>query len=157
MKVFISGSRHVKTLSPKSREMLSAFCDDHVDILIGDCYGVDAEVQRFIQSYGNVTVYASEGMARNNIGDWPVVAVPAAHASNEREFYRQKDIAMAADSDMGYVIWDGKSRGSRMNIETLWQLRKPVLVLMTSQERLYNLKPYNDITDFIEGTKNGGV
>lgn len=40
------------------------------------------------------------------------------------EFYRQKDIVMAADCDCGYMIWDGVSKGTRQNIEDLKRLGK---------------------------------
>jgi hypothetical protein len=31
-------------------------------------------------------------------------------------FYKQKDIAMANDCDCGYMVWGGKSRGTKNNI-----------------------------------------
>ena len=78
----------------------------------------------------HVTVYASNGRARNNVGRWPVKNIPVAPAARGFEFFRQKDIAMANDADIGFMIWDGKSRGTLCNILTLAEQWKRVLVYL---------------------------
>lgn len=88
---------------------------------MGDCYGVDTAVQDFFirLSYNNVTVFASNGKARNNIGNWNVENIHVDSSVKGFDFYKQKDIAMANSADYGFVIWDGSSRGTLNNIINL--------------------------------------
>ena len=121
MKVFIAGARAIKSLDNYATQRLEDICEKQCDILVGDCYGVDSAVQMFCKKrfYENVTVYASNGKARNNFGDWKIEAVPVEPNYSGFDFYRQKDIAMAKDAECGYMIWDGKSKGTYQNILTL--------------------------------------
>ena len=132
MKIFIAGARSITTIDNFVISKLRSICDKHFDVLVGDCYGVDTIVQSFLADclYPNVTVYASNGRARNNVGRWPVKNVPVAPATRGFEFFRQKDIAMANDADIGFMIWDGKSRGTLQNILTLAEQGKMVLVYL---------------------------
>lgn len=132
MKIFIAGARSITIIDNFVISKLRSICDKHFDVLVGDCYGVDTMVQSFLseRSYPNVTVYASNGKARNNVGKWPVKNVPVAPTSHGFEFFRQKDIAMANDADIGFMIWDGKSRGTLQNILTLAEQGKTVLVYL---------------------------
>ena len=69
MKVFIAGARSIKSLDYSVQKRIASICNKGYDILVGDCYGVDVSVQSFCANriYKNVTVYASNGIARNNI------------------------------------------------------------------------------------------
>jgi len=99
--------------------------DAGVNIIVGDADGANTAVQRFCVSleYKNVTVFASNGKARNNLGGFPMRNVRAAGFG--RDFFTQKDIAMTDASDCGLVIWDGKSKGTKTNIDRLAQQNKP--------------------------------
>lgn len=130
MKVFVGGAKAITTLPDPVIARLQAICERQYDILVGDCYGVDAAVQKFFANlgYNRVVVYASNGKARNNLGGWPVRCVTVAQGVTGFDFYRQKDIAMAEAADCGLMVWDGKSVGTRQNIRTLLKLGKIVLV-----------------------------
>ena len=132
MKIFIAGARSITTIDNFVISKLRSICDKHFDVLVGDCYGVDTIVQSFLaeRSYPNVTVYASNGKARNNVGRWPVKNIPVASTARGFEFFRQKDIAMANAADIGFMIWDGKSRGILCNILTLAERGKTVVVYL---------------------------
>ena len=130
MKVFVGGAKAITTLPDPVIARLQTICERQYDILVGDCYGVDAAVQKFFANlgYNRVVVYASNAKARNNLGSWPVQCVPVAQGLTGFDFYRQKDIAMAEAADCGLMVWDGKSAGTRQNIRTLLELGKIVLV-----------------------------
>lgn len=138
MKIFIAGARSITIIDNFVINKLRSICDKGFDVLVGDCYGIDTVVQAYFadRAYSNVTVYASNGRARNNVGRWPVKNVPVASATRGFEFFRQKDIAMANDADMGFMIWDGKSRGTLCNILTLAEQGKTVLVYL-QKDMLY--------------------
>jgi hypothetical protein len=124
-KVFIGGSKSINKLPTAAIEKLNNICSNGDDIIIGDAFGVDKAVQEYLASvnYPNVTIYASDGKVRNNIGNWHIVATQSEIKSGY-DFYKQKDIAMANDCDYGYMVWDGKSRGTKNNIIRLKELKK---------------------------------
>ena len=130
MKIFIAGARSIASTDSYICEKLESICERKHQIIIGDCYGVDAIVQQYLanKSYKDVTVYASNGKARNNVGRWNVNNVYVSPATPKHAFYRQKDISMAQDADFGFMIWDGISKGTAQNILTLAQQGKKVLV-----------------------------
>ena len=59
MKVFISGSKSISALPEEVKSLLDSYIDTGAEILVGDCYGVHAAVQMYLDSkgYSNVTVY----------------------------------------------------------------------------------------------------
>lgn len=132
VKVFIAGARSITTVDSYVINKLHSICEKQFDVLVGDCYGVDTVVQSFFANcaYPQVTVYASNGTARNNVGRWMTKNVPADANTKGFEFFRQKDIAMANDADIGFMIWDGVSRGTLHNIISLADQRKAVLVYL---------------------------
>lgn len=147
MKIFIAGARSIAVLDEYAQaKMLSIYRKGH-DVLVGDCYGVDASVQKFYAEldYARVTVFASNGHARNNIGHWPVESVETPSSLRGFEFYRQKDIAMANAAEFGFMIWDGESRGTLNNIVTMAAQNKPVLVYLAGQSRTAVIKNIEDV------------
>lgn len=136
MKIFIAGARSITTVDSYVINKLHSICDKHFDVLVGDCYGVDTAIQSFFAdcSYPKVTVYASNGKARNNVGSWHTKDIQVAATVRGFEFFRQKDIAMANDADIGFMIWDGESRGTLHNIVTLAEQKKTVLVYIPKHQ-----------------------
>lgn len=136
MKIFIAGARSITTVDSYVINKLHSICDKHFDVLVGDCYGVDTAIQSFFAdcSYTKVTVYASNGKARNNVGSWHTKDIQVAATVRGFEFFRQKDIAMANDADIGFMIWDGESRGTLHNIITLAEQKKTVLVYVPKHQ-----------------------
>lgn len=62
MKVFIAGPRAIHELDENVCKKLENICNKNYDIFIGDAYGIDSCVQKFLNQklYKNVTVFASE-------------------------------------------------------------------------------------------------
>ena len=134
MKVFVAGSRFINRLDKPVIDQLESIIAHESDILVGDCNGVDTAVQEFCakRHYDRVTVYASNGRARNNVGNFTVKDVPVGPNVHPTDYYKQKDISMAVDADCGLMVWDGKSRGTKDNIDMLMKMKKPVLVFIPS-------------------------
>jgi putative RNA 2'-phosphotransferase len=137
-KVFIGGSKSINKLPTAAIEKLNNICSSGDDIIIGDAFGVDKAVQEYLASinYHNVTIYASDGKVRNNVGNWHIVATQSAVKSGY-DFYKQKDIVMTNDCDYGFMVWDGKSRGTKNNIIRIVENSKVCEVYLQSNEGEY--------------------
>lgn len=146
MKIFIAGSRSIGKLDDYAHAKLASICAKGYDVLIGDCYGVDALAQSYFcrLSYEKVVVYATLGRARNNLGNWVVRGIPIPKGVYGYRLYEIKDIAMADDADFGFMIWDGKSQGTKRNIERLRRQGKRVLVHLPDQKRTYLVGASNE-------------
>ena len=131
MKVFIGGSKTLKALSPCMKMALDIVCEKCCEVLIGDCFGADRLVQKYLyeQGYNKVQVYASGNKVRCNEGCYPVIFV-AAEGKSGFEFYRQKDIAMSLAADYALMFWDGRSKGTRCNIGDMMRLEKSTAVIL---------------------------
>lgn len=152
MKIFIAGARKVNTLNDTIKEKLDSICQNKHSVLIGDCYGVDAAVQNFFAQrlYRDVTVYASNGVARNNIGDWNVENIRVDSAVRGFDFYKQKDIAMAESADYGFMIWDGSSKGTLNNIINLANNGKKVLVYLSVYDKMFIVNDINTLEHLVK-------
>lgn len=129
MNIFIGGSKEIGTLSPAVKKMLYAIIRNGHHILLGDCYGIDLAVQRFLkeQNYRCVTVYTACNNVRNNVGNWDEVIIKSSKMGYLA--HKEKDIKMALDCDFGIMIWDGKSKGTAANIDYLTTLGKKVIII----------------------------
>lgn len=142
MTVFIGGSRSVTALPSGVIHRLQNIISQNFQIIIGDADGADLAVQLHLQSvnYKAVTVYASNGKTRNNAGGWQVKSIQVSKEVLGYAFYAAKDKAMAADADYGFMIWDGRSRGTRENINNLTKLGKNTLVYNTRDDSFKVIK-----------------
>ena len=133
MRVFISGSKSISALPEEVKSLLDSYIDTGAKILVGDCYGVDAAVQMYLDSkgYSNVIVYCSGETPRNNFVTGAKVCsyAEAAKGLTGREFHYVKDIQMANDCDQAIMIWDGKSKGTAENIRRIKELKKPYRII----------------------------
>ena len=133
MKVFISGSKSISALSEEVKSLL----DEHIalgtEFLVGDCYGVDAAVQMYLDSkgYRNVTIYCSGETPRNNFAPSAKVrsCAEAAKGLTGSTFQYVKDIQMTQDCDQALMVWDGKSKGTGENIRRIKEMRKPYRII----------------------------
>ena len=133
MKVFISGSKSISKLSEKAKSLL----DEHIalgtEFLVGDCYGVDAVIQKYLdfKGYSNVIVYCSGETPRNNFvtGAKVCSCAEAAKGLTGSAFQYVKDIQMAQDCDTALMIWDGKSKGTAENIRRIKEMGKPYRII----------------------------
>ena len=133
MKIFISGSKSISKLPELAKIFIDQFIENNDEILIGDCYGVDAVVQKHLESKGfsNITVYCSGVNPRNNFTSSAKIhsCAEAAKGLTGRAFLYVKDVQMAKDCDQALMIWDGKSKGTAENLKRIKEMGKPFVVI----------------------------
>ncbi len=133
MKIFISGSKSISKLPDLAKIFIDQFIENGDEILIGDCYGVDAVVQKYLESkgYSNVTIYCSGVTPRNNFVSAAKIhsCTEAAKGLTGSEFQYVKDIQMAIDCDQALMIWDGKSNGTAENLNRIKEMGKPFVLV----------------------------
>lgn len=139
--VFIGGSRRLSRLNAVIRRRLDKIIGRNHAVLIGDANGGDRAVQAYLaeQGYRSVTVYCTNADCRNNVGQWPVRSVAA---TNQRgfDYYALKDAAMAGDAECGFMLWDGKSKGTLFNIRRLLVAGKPVVVYLAADHTFHTIR-----------------
>lgn len=135
MKVFVSGSISIKELPQIAVEKLDSIMAHNFTVLVGDANGVDKLIQSYLKqkSYPNVCVYYAGNRIRNNLAHWNVVNVPSNLTG--RALYTEKDRKMALDSDYGMMIWDGKSKGTKANIDEMSKYGKHFYVIQNGTIR----------------------
>ena len=152
MKIFIAGPRVITELDENIIRKLNNICEKKYEILIGDADGIDSCVQKHLKynSYKNVVVYASKGIARNNYGDWKVENVEINRKLTGFDFYAEKDLKMAKDTDMGFMIWNGKSKGTFNNMINLIKLNKSIILYYLPNKKFYQFKQAEDFESFLK-------
>ena len=118
MKVFIGGSISIKELPTEAIDHIERIVAAGHDVVIGDAAGVDALVQQRLHELGHlkVTVFTRGPAVRVNVGEWATDVVA------DREGFQPhgaKDFAMTDAAEIGFVVWDGRSKGTLTNIEQL--------------------------------------
>ena len=133
MKIFISGSKSISKLPELAKAFIDQFIENGDEILIGDCYGVDAVVQKYLEAkeFNNTTIYCSGITPRNNFVSAAKIhsCTEAAKGLTGSEFQYVKDIQMAADCDQALMIWDGISKGTAENLKRIKEMAKPFVVI----------------------------
>ena len=133
MKIFISGSKSISKLPDLAKIFIDQFIENIDEILVGDCYGVDAAVQMYLDSkgYRNVTIYCSGETPRNNYVTGAKVhsCAEAAKGLTGSTFQYVKDIQMTQDCDQALMVWDGKSKGTGENIRRIKEMGKPYRII----------------------------
>lgn len=130
------------------RERLDRIMAQGHDVLVGDANGADRVVQQYLADhhYLNVTVYCTGTRCRNNVGDWPTMAIaPPAGLHGGFDFHAVKDREMAANATHGLMLWDGESRGTFVNIKNLVRANKPVVVYLSPAKAFVNIKTPDDV------------
>lgn len=141
MIVFISGTAGFKgyqtiaRLPDFVRNHIAAYMAENAEILVGDCIGIDSLVQEYLlaNDYKNVAVYCSGNKCRNNLGNWTVIHCQPKNNETGRDFYAVKDKAMCENADKGFAVWDGRSKGTKNNIDHMTLLGKPVIIFRTDK------------------------
>ena len=133
MKIFISGSKSISKLPELAKIFIDQFIENNDEILVGDCYGVDAAVQKYLESKGcgKVTIYCSGETPRNNFVTGAKVrsCAEAAKGLTGSTFQYVKDIQMTQDCDQALMVWDGKSKGTGENIRRIKEMGKPYRII----------------------------
>lgn len=136
-------------------KLLDIFKKKH-QILVGDAKGVDVLIQNFYKNldYKNVTVYVSGRKMRNNIFNWDTKFIDVDKGLSGFDFYSQKDKAMAHDSDYGFMIWNGKSRGTLNNMINLISERKSILLYLTINKQYYLIDSKDKLDELVAGCED---
>lgn len=153
--IFLGGSQTCTYLPEEAKAKLDVWMHNNAQFLIGDCKGADQLMQKYLHEngYGKVWVYVSGDEVRHNEGGWEVIHCHTSAAPHSYEFYKIKDQAMADFADLAFMLWDGKSIGTRENIIEMREQEKPVTILRISkrggdEENISNflrmLKRYDD-------------
>ena len=150
--VFIGGSRSITRLNDTIRYTADNIMRQRFAIVIGDANGADKAVQSYLaeKAYRNVIVYCMGDHCRHNVGSWPVEQIYADNQLKDFAYYATKDEKMAQAASYGFMIWDGKSKGTLNNILNLSQLQKNILVYFSPDKSCYKLKSLNDLTPLLK-------
>ena len=142
----------IKELDEKVYRKLNSICEKEYNVLVGDADGIDSSVQKFLKEkkYKNVTIFASNGMARNNYGNWEIENVIVDNNITGFDFYAQKDLEMAKNADIGFMIWNGKSKGTFNNMINLLNLEKEVILYFVPNQKFYYFKAMKDLNNFLK-------
>ena len=151
IKVFIGGSRRVSRLDEQVKGRLDEIIRKELPIIIGDANGVDRAVQDYLhqRAYEHVEVFCTQGRCRNNVGNWKIRPVPApAGRKHDFEYYSAKDCLMADEGSIGFMLWDGKSRGTLANVLRLMEQGKKVVVYLAPAKQFTTLRNMSDWQQF---------
>lgn len=156
MKVFISGTKFVtkstdkKVLPKPVIEKIDELISANEEIIVGDCYGIDEFVQHYLNgvNYRNVTVYISgvRAIGRHNIGKWEEKHF-LINRDCRSEYIRhiEKDFQMAQDADCGFAIWDGKSKGTFVNLVNMAVMGKKSTVYLMNEDKWIEVNSLSDL------------
>ncbi len=147
MKVFIGGSRKISRINQDIKIRIDNIINSNSTILIGDANGVDKSIQAYLKSinYQNVYIYCINNECRNNLGDWEVKYIRYDSIKKDYKYYSAKDIKMANDTDFGFMIWDGDSKGTLNNIINLIRQNKKILLYFSPKKTFYNISNFTDL------------
>jgi len=150
--VFLSGSRKISRLDEAVKSRLSTIVEKGLRVIVGDANGADKAFQTCLASmdYANVTVFCSGPECRNNIGQWNVKHVSVDTKLKGRDFYTQKDKAMAGEADYGLVLCDGKSPGSISNVIEMLKRNKRAVVYLSPEKQFYAVSHLDDANKLLE-------
>ncbi len=150
--VFLSGSRKISHLNDAIRSRLKKMIDQEFLIVVGDANGADKALQGYLSAahYDRVVVFCAGDVCRNNLGAWHTKNINVDPKLKGRDFYAEKDKAMASEADYGFVLWDGKSSGSMNNVLELMKNGKLVVVYFGPDKAFYNLKGVSDVKDLLQ-------
>ena len=149
--VFIGGSRRIARLNADVKQRIDRMIKKRLSIVVGDANGADKAVQIYLQSknYDLVEVFCSGDACRNNVGAWPVRAIPVNGKTRGFSFYATKDRAMADEASVGLMLWDKKSAGTLMNVLRLIRQGKKVVIYVSPDREFLNVKEESDWDEII--------
>jgi hypothetical protein len=150
-KVVFGGSRRLGRLNDAIRERADNIVAREYLVLIGDANGADRAMQEYLaqKTYPHVLVFCAGSTCRNNVGRWETRFVPSDKPRRSFESYVVRDKKMIEEADYGFMVWDGKSKGTLNNIINLLDTAKPVLVYFSPNSTFLTLKSMHDLTDFL--------
>ena len=147
MIVFVGGSRRISRLNDTIKSRADNIIRQELKVLIGDANGTDKAMQQHFaaKAYKNVVVYCMGKRCRNNLGSWPTRHISAEHDRKDFAYYATKDLEMAKEASCGFMIWDGKSRGTLNNLLNLLLQHKKVVAYFSPDKACYTLRSMEDL------------
>jgi hypothetical protein len=146
--VFIGGSRKISRMNDELARRLDNIIQKQLRVLIGDANGFDRLAQAYLSErhYPSVVVYCTNGVCRNNVGNWPLHAVEYHGRDRGLAFYTAKDDAMLQDADFGLFGWDGKSQGTLRNVGRMAEQGKPSAVYVSPIKQFVTVRNPHDVS-----------
>jgi len=151
-KVFFGGSRRLGKLNKAIKERADNIISTGYLALIGDANGADRAMQKYLaeKSYKHVLIFCAGNICRNNIGRWETKFVPVNRAQKDFQYYSIRDKKISDEADYGFMVWDGKSKGTLNNIiNIIVERRKLVLVYFCPKRKFFTLKSNSDIAELL--------
>lgn len=151
--VFIGGSRRISRMNGELARRLDSIIQKQLRVLIGDANGFDRLAQAYLAShdYPSVVIYCTNGVCRNNVGNWPLRTVEYHGRGGGLEFYTAKDDAMLEDADYGLFGWDGKSKGTLRNVRKMAERGKPSAVYVSPIKKFVTVRNPQDVSSLFPG------
>ncbi len=151
-KVFFGGSRKLTRLNRAIRERANNIIAKGFEVLIGDANGADKAMQKYLaeRGYKNVIVFCMSGTCRNNLGNWQTKAVASNRNKRDFSYFAEKDSEMSKQADYGFMLWDGRSKGTLNNIINLLQGNKYVLVYFSPSKKFFTLKSPSELENLLQ-------
>ena len=109
-------------------------------------------MQRYLagRGYRHVVVFCMAGECRNNVGQWPTRETRAAPGTRGFAYFSTKDRAMANEADYGFMLWDGRSRGTLTNTVDMVRRGKSVLVYVAPDKSFYTLQRSDHLARLVQ-------
>ena len=150
-KVFFGGSRKLGRLNRELRERIDKVINQKFLVLLGDANGADRAFQQYLteKSYQNVLVFCAGDTCRNNVGRWKTRHVSLERDQKNFQYYAARDKEMSEVADYGFMLWDGKSKGTLNNIVNMLERDKSVLVYLSSKKHFFTLKSRDALSDIL--------
>ena len=150
-KVIFGGSRKLGKLSKAIKQHADNIISQMCLVLVGDANGADRAMQEYLaeKKYPHVLVFCAGNTCRNNVGSWETRCVPTGRACKDFRHYAARDAEMIKEADYGFMVWDGKSKGTVNNIVGLVEMDKPVLVYFSPRKTFLTLKSNRDIVGLL--------
>lgn len=150
-KVFFGGSRRLGKLNKGIRERADNIMSNGYLILLGDANGADRAMQEYLaeKSYPHVLVFCAGDTCRNNIGRWETRGVAVERNHKDFQYYATRDKKMSEEADFGFMLWDGKSKGTLNNTVNMLERDKSVLLYLSPKRKFFTLKSGRDLVDLL--------
>ena len=151
-KVFFGGSRKLSRLNREIKEHADNIIVKNIEVLIGDANGADKAMQKYLaeKGYKKVIVYCMVDNCRNNLGKWQTTTITSNRNKKDFSYYEAKDKEMSEQADYGFMLWDGKSKGTLNNIINLLQHNKSVLVYFSPIKEFFTLSNSPDLEKLLQ-------
>ena len=148
--VFVGGSRGITRLNGAVCARLDTIVAKGLNVIVGDANGADQAVQKYLseKAYGNVAIFCSGDTPRNNVGRWATRKIRTNAPPGTAAFYTAKDEAMTEEATIGFMLWDGKSIGTLLNVQRLIEHGKKVVIFVNETKNFSELKTKQDWNKF---------